>query len=961
MFKKIDPKLNLPEKEKIILDFWRENKVFEKSLKKEAQKDKFVFYEGPPTANGRPGIHHVEARSFKDLFCRYKTMQGYYVKRKAGWDTHGLPVELQVEKELGISGKPEIENIIAGDKKASIEKFNQLCRESVWKYKKDWEEMTERMAYWVEMTDPYITYESKYIESVWSIIAEIDKAGLLYKGHKVVPFCPRCGTALSSHEVALGYKKIEEESIYFKVKSKKESTFFLVWTTTPWTLAGNSALAFGPKLTYVTIQSKDEKLIIAKDRAKAVFGDNPKIIDEFSGKELIDKYTGNGADYEPLYPDGEKYHEAGELSYKIILADFVTANDGTGVVHIAPAFGEDDYIWGYQKNRIKVLKTVDEKGTELAGAGAGKFVKNADSDIKEDLSSRDILFKKENHAHDYPFCWRCETPLLYMAKDSWYIAMSKLKSKLIKNNEKINWNPSYLKAGRFGNWLENINDWAISRDRYWGTPLPIWECQKCGKYRVVSSLLEIGNIDPHKPQIDEVTFNCQCGQKMKRTSEVMDVWLDSGAMPFAQYGWPNGDVKIFEEQFPADFICEAVDQTRGWFYTLLALSTIIKDAPAYKNVISVGLVMDEKGKKMSKSLGNIVMPKEAFDKFGADVVRYYFYSVNQPGETKLFSEKEIVSISRNLFLTLWNVYSFFATYAVVDKFTPAGKLTSENILDKWILSKLAETIRTVEESLDKYDPYNASNTIIDYITELSTWYIRRSRRRFWKSENDQDKNNAYETLYFVLIETTKLLAPFTPMFAEAIYQGLKNENDPESVHLAEFAMKIECDHRVLEEMAAVKEIVSLGLSQRAEAGIKVRQPLQTLSYKGKKIDQELEEIVKDEINVKEIKFVEKLKEQVQIDTIITEELKTEGIARELIRRIQSLRKKSQLNVEDRINLCFQTKSKNILHAFEKFEELISREVLAEGVKNNVSDLKHSEEIKIDLELATIAIERLNKK
>ena len=956
MFKKVDPKLNLPEEEKKILDFWRENKIFQKTLDKESPNGNFVFYEGPPTANGQPGLHHVEARSFKDLFCRYKTMRGYYVKRKAGWDTHGLPVELQVEKELGISGKPEIENIVKGDKKSSIEKFNKLCRESVWKYKTDWEKLTERMAFWLDMEDPYITYDPKYIESVWNVIAEAENKGLLYKGHKVVPYCTRCGTALSSHEVAQGYKNISEESVYLKIKSTKDDIYFLVWTTTPWTLAGNAALAFGPNIEYSLVEKDDKKYILSNQRVESVLDSDTKIIEKLSGKEIVERYSTSDNDYEPLYPDGEKFSEAGEKAYKLILGDFVTDSDGTGIVHIAPAFGEDDYETGFKKQGIKVLKTVDDKGIELAGAGKGSWVKNADEKIKADLESRGILFKKETTAHDYPFCWRCDTPLLYFARDSWYITMSKLRTELLVNNEKINWNPEYLKNGRFGNWLENINDWAISRDRYWGTPLPIWECEKCDKYKVISKLTDIGDIDPHKPFIDEVEFDCDCGGKMKRTPEVMDVWFDSGAMPFAQYHWPHENEELFKEQYPAEFICEAVDQTRGWFYTLLAISTIVNGDSSYKNVISVGHLLDEKGKKMSKSLGNIVTPDEVFEKFGADVIRYYFYSVNQPGEPKLFSEKEVLSLSRNLFLTLWNVYSFFMTYASIDKFTPKSELNSENVLDRWILAKYNQLVKKATDSLDKYDPYQASVAIVDFVAELSTWYVRRSRRRFWKSESDLDKNSAYETLFATLVGLSKLIAPFSPMYAEHLYLGLRQEGDPQSIHLADFPVVKDVDEKIISDMDLARKVVEAGLAARAEAKIKVRQPLSSLKYFGEKLTEEYELIIAEEVNVKKVKNSNNKSEKlVELDTEISEELKIEGLSRELIRNVQDLRKKTGLQVEDRIILKFKTDSEVLKKVIEEMSETIKKEVLA----NEIDDLsEQGEEYLIEKEKILLFVEKI---
>ena len=1158
MFKKVDPKFNLPEEEEKILKFWKEDNTFEKSLAKDSPKGNFVFYEGPPTANGKPGIHHVLNRAFKDLFNRYKTMQGYSVVRKGGWDTQGLPVELQVEKEMGISGKQEIENIVPGDKNASIAKFNKLCKDSVFVYKSEWEKMTERMAYWLDMKDPYVTYDAKYIESIWWVISEADKQGLLYKGHKVVPYCPSCGTALSSHEVAQGYKNIEEESVYVKVKSTHEDAYFLVWTTTPWTLSGNAALAFGSDIKYVLAEKDGEKYILSASRLDQVLS-GAKIIKEMTGKEIAESSFSDKPDYEAIYPDGESFSEGGEKVYKLISADFVTDLDGTGIVHIAPAFGEDDYEYGFKKQRIKVLKTVDEKGTELAGAGKGSFVKDADEEIKLDLEKRGILFKKELFAHDYPFCWRCDSPLLYFAKDSWYIAMSKLSEDLLKNNEEINWNPAYLKNGRFGNWLENINDWAISRDRYWGTPLPIWVCEKCGEKKVVGDYMDFnksnkkvtkfilvrhgeseknllklksnsvdkwpltekgiehaeqyaedinsfdliisspilrakqtaevinqkhneellfnvrlsetdygewndiphdqlktsfpdyqyyknteseekyhyrqgktgetrldienrvrvfvnetakkypgktilvvthGNVvaamhrvlydvdydrffleeevdhgviqsfyvnedgssfDPHKPFVDEIEFDCEkCDGKMKRTPEVMDVWFDSGSMPFAQYHYPFENEEKWKEQFPADFICEAIDQTRGWFYTLLAISTIVKGVTPYKNVISTGHILDEKGLKMSKSKGNIVEPFDAFNKFGADVVRFFLFSVNQPGEPKLFSEKEVLSVSRNLVITLWNVYSFFMMYASIDNWKPNSSSTdTQNVLDKWILAKYNELVKEIEKSLDNYDTYKPANLIMEFVGELSTWYVRRSRRRFWKSESDSDKESAYHTLYEVLVGLSKVLAPFTPMFAETMYLGLKQENDLESVHLCDFPVSQEFDAEIQVKMKLTREIVEAGLAARSINQIKVRQPLAELKYSGDKLDDELEQIIAEEVNVKKVVNAGTGQTKVELDTVLTEELKIEGAAREIIRGIQSLRKKSGFEVENRISLNYETSSETLEKVMSSMGEIIAKEVLAENIKSEKSDtVEGSEEFEIDGEKIWIGISRI---
>ena len=956
MFKKVDSRLNLPAAEEEILKFWREEKIFEKTLEKEAPKGNFVFFEGPPTANGKPGLHHVLARSFKDMYARYKTMRGYFVKRKAGWDTHGLPVELQVEKELGISGKGEIENIVPGDKRASVEKFNQLCRESVWQYKEDWEKLTERMAYWVDMNDPYVTYDSKYIETLWWLIGEMDKKGLLYRGHKIVPYCPRCGTALSSHEVAQGYKLTKEESVYVKITSTKvKNLYFLVWTTTPWTLAGNAALAFGPNVTYVVASSDGGKYVLAKNRMEAVLP-GAKIEEELSGREVIEKFITSGKDYEAIYSDGEQFSEAGKNIYKLITADYVSDGDGTGIVHIAPAFGADDYQFGFQQNGIKVLKTVDDKGTELAGVGKGSFVKDADEEIKLDLEKREILVKKELTEHDYPFCWRCDSPLLYLARDSWYIAMSKFREALQQNNEKIKWNPAFIKHGRFGNWLANVEDWALSRDRYWGTPLPVWVCEKCSEYRVVTSLNEVNNVDPHRPFIDEITFECKCGEKMTRSPEVMDVWFDSGAMPFAQYHYPFENQKLQAEQYPADFICEAVDQTRGWFYTLLAISTVMRNDSAFKSVICTGHVLDRYGKKMSKSKGNIVFPHDAFAKYGADAIRYFFFTVNQPGEPKLYNEKEVVALSRNLFMTLWNVYSFFMLYASIDKFKPKGLTTEKNVLDAWILAKFDELASLTEKSLDNLDPYRPANAITDFVNELSTWYIRRSRRRFWKSESDSDKQSAYETLYYVLKNLAILLAPFAPMFAETIYLGLRQKEDQISVHLEDYPVGQQPDEDIIIKMAKVRKVVEEGLSKRAEAKIKTRQPLQSLTYAGS-LDKAFEEIIADEVNVKQV--IQKPTGETELNIKITKELKLEGLARDLIRNIQALRKNSGFEVEDRIEIYYLTESDILKEMMLCEKDTIAREVLAVSISAKREEVTGEEILNLEGNEIWIGIDKVN--
>ncbi|MFA5747214.1 MAG: isoleucine--tRNA ligase, partial [Candidatus Paceibacterota bacterium] len=693
---------NLSKTEKQILRFWKKNKVFQKSIenrapsKKKSRRD-FVFYEGPPTANGKPGIHHMEARCFKDVVCRYKTMQGFRVPRKAGWDTHGLPVELQVEKELGLKSKKDIEAY-------GVAAFNQKCKESVWHYKKEWELMTERMGYWIDLKDPYITYENDYIESVWAILKKIWDKGLLYKGYRVTPYCPRCGTSLSSHELAQGYKTVKENSVYLKFKAKDDdSANFLVWTTTPWTLPANTALAVGENIQYVKVEFENKFLILAQERL-AVLGEHYQIVETFTGRELIEKYSGG---YIPPFAEVYRDAEGGEEmkqrgAWKIYAADFVTTQDGSGIVHIAPSFGVDDYNLSQKYGFPGIFTSVDEQGkfsSDLARSKnaeilVGKFVKSADPLIIEDLKGREILFKEELYEHDYPFCWRCGTPLLYYSKESWFIKMTELKDQLIANNQQINWIPESFKEGRFGEWLRDVKDWNLSRERYWGTPMPIWECSGCGKRICVGSLQELKDLsgkklkDPHRPFIDEVEIHCECGGKMKRVSPVVDCWFDSGSMPYAQWHYPfeNKDKIDKKDFFPADYIAEGIDQTRGWFYTLLAISTALGLGPSYKNVASVGILLDEKGLKMSKSKGNIVPPMETMEKYGADLVRLYLYTVNQVAEAKMFDIKGLEDLYRRFFMTLLNSVVFFETYTKGVKFSadvPAGK----NPLDKWILSR----------------------------------------------------------------------------------------------------------------------------------------------------------------------------------------------------------------------------------------------------------------------------------
>jgi isoleucyl-tRNA synthetase len=1138
MFKKVDPKVSLPKMEEEILKFWEENKIFEKSVEKNPENKSFIFYEGPPTANGQPGLHHVLARAFKDVIPRYKTMKGYRVERKAGWDTHGLPVELQVEKALGLKNKQDIENIVPGNTRESIIEFNKKCKESVWQYKDLWEKMTRRMAYWVDMKNPYVTYENKYIESVWWVIAQIFKTknkkgeSLIYKGHKVVPYCYRCGTALSSHEVAQGYQKIKDNSVYvkFKVKQNGESldnrTYFFVWTTTPWTLPGNVALAVGEKIKYIEIRYGKEKLILARDLAnKIIPEDDYELISEFDGKDLL------GKEYEPLY----EINDTDKKAYYVISGDFVTIEDGTGIVHIAPAFGEDDANVG-RENKLPTLLTVNDRGevdADVPGKGIPVKKKNdknrfeVDDLIIKDLDERKLLFKEESYEHDYPFCWRCDTPLIYYAKPSWFIRMSELSKELVKNNEKINWVPEHIKEGRFGEWLRGVKDWAISRERYWGTPLPIWECE-CGETRIIESMdelkegfgnknklflmrhgqannnvekilmahpkpgenpltkegkeqvkkiagnlkdekieiifsspiqrtretaeiiaeeigakvipderlreVELGSyegktwkefldlypqelnpgstdkngiegldemrsrlnlflneinekyqgknivvvshggtikalqgmlrnmdaretlnipmlrngeiarlysapIDLHKPYIDDIKFKCSCGKEMKRVSEVMDVWFDSGSMPLAQWHYPNDVSKEIRKKiesgkyYPADFICEAIDQTRGWFYTLHAISTLLhidKKVPSgncFKNVICLGHILDAKGKKMSKSKGNIVEPMEIMNEYGADMLRWMLYTINQPGLPKRFDIKGMKDIMNRVFRMLWNSYYFFVMYANIDKFAPNEKKPEpKNLLDKWIISELQTLIKTVDEKLEKYDVYGAAKPIESFVDNLSNWYIRRSRKRFWKSENDTDKNQAYETLHYVLVTLSKLMAPFTPFIADEIYKNLTGK---ESVHLSEFPVPDEklVDEKLNEEMSKVRNIISEGLQIRAQAKVKVRQPLQKVSIKYTVSKKELNEIIKEELNVKEILVDKKQEETIILDTKITDDLRLEGVAREIIRYIQEMRKEAGFEVDNRIEIGYISQSP----VFSKFRELIAKETLANSI------------------------------
>lgn len=984
MFKKIDPKQSFPQMEEEILKFWDEQKIFDKSVAKNPEDKSFVFYEGPPTANGKPGLHHVLARAFKDIIPRYKTMKGFRVERKAGWDTHGLPVELQVEKALGLKNKQEIENIVPGDPRASVIEFNKKCKESVWEYKDLWEKLTRRMAYWVDMEHPYITYENKYIESVWWVIAQIFKTkntkgeSLVYKGHKVVPYCYRCGTALSSHEVAQGYQTVKDNSVYIKFKAKPnpekgidDSTFFLAWTTTPWTLPGNVALAVGKNVAYGLVKVGGETLVLAKEGIEKTLKEATfEIVKEIKGNDLL------GLEYEPLYVVENKENKK---AHYLVSGDFVSTTDGTGIVHIAPAFGEDDANVG-KENNLPTLLTVDETGkinADVPGKDIPVKKKNeknkyaVDELIIEDLKERKLLFGEELYEHEYPFCWRCDTPLIYYAKPSWFIRISELADDLVKNNANIRWVPEYIKEGRFGEWLRGVKDWAISRERYWGTPLPIWECAKCGETKVIESISDLEELsgqklgDLHKPFIDDVKLKCVCGEEMKRAPEVLDVWFDSGSMPLAQFFYPNAATPEDKERiesgkyFPADFISEAIDQTRGWFYTLHAIATLLHKAGkvpsgfAFKNVICLAHILDAQGKKMSKSRGNIVDPMEVMDQYGADMLRWMLFTINQPGQPKKFDLKAMRDIMNRVFRMLWNSYSFFTMYAIIDKWEPKNEWKSENLLDKWIISELNVLTKSIDSLLEKYDIYAAAGEVEKFIDNLSNWYIRRSRKRFWKSEDDGDKESAYQTLHKVLVDLAKLMAPFTPFIAEEIYKNLTNE---ESVHLANFPVADEkmIDKKLNDEMQKTREIITEALQLRAKAGIKVRQPLQSLSMKHETWNSDLVEIIKDELNVKAVLFDMGIEGNLLLDTEITPELKLEGQAREVVRAIQEMRKESGFEVDNHIQVGHAGGEE----IFAQFGNLIAKETLADEISSgSLKGADLEKECQVDGLMLKISIKR----
>ena len=859
MYKKVSTSLNFVDREKEVLKFWKENHIFEKTVEQSEGEPEYTFYDGPPTANGKPHIGHVLTRSMKDIIPRYRTMKGYNVLRKAGWDTHGLPVELEVEKSLGLDGKEQIE-------KYGVLPFIQRCKESVWKYKGEWEEMSDAVGYWADMENPYVTYTDDYIESVWWALKTIDEKGLLYKGHKIVPYCPRCGTALSSHEVAQGYKNVKENTIFVTFPIKGSDAEFIAWTTTPWTLPSNVALCVNADEDYVKVQVEGRKLVLAKALVESVLGEDVEILETFKGETLV------GLEYEPLF-DFPVNHK-GKKGWRVVADGYVTLSDGTGIVHIAPAFGEDDARVGLKWN-LPVVQLVDAKGN-LAGGTPwdGIFVKDADKLIIADLKSRGRLFKEMPYEHSYPFCWRCDTPLIYYARESWFVKTTAVRDQMIANNKKINWIPPAIGEGRMGNFLENVIDWGISRERYWGTPLPVWVCEKCGHYHVMGSRAELRSYAPdvpedielHKPMLDPITFKCEkCGGTMRREPVVIDCWFDSGSMPFAQWHYPFENKEKFEKRFPADYISEAVDQTRGWFYTLNALSTILFDKPAFKNCIVLGLVCDKDGKKMSKHVGNVIAPADVLNKQGADAVRWYFYTSSSPWLPNRFSVDAVSESQRKYMGTLWNTYAFYVLYAEIDKFDPTQhKLIRENLslMDKWLLSRLNTLVDTVDNMLDKLHITEAGRELSSFVDDLSNWYVRRGRERYWGKDMTPDKEAAYMTLYTALETVAKLTAPFTPFMAEAIYQNIVrsvDKNALESIHFCSFPVsdKSFIDTELEKDMAGILKVVNMGRAARNLANIKNRQPLPEMFVKLANYDipEKYNDIITNELNIKEVKYV----------------------------------------------------------------------------------------------------------
>ena len=982
VFRPVSTRPDWRTEEERILEFWKQNRIFERSVEQRRGAEPWVFYEGPPTANGLPHIGHVLTRVYKDIFPRYHTMKGRYVLRKAGWDTHGLPVEIEVEKELGLSGKKQIEEF-------GVAEFNRLCRESVFRYVEKWRELTDRIGFWIDMDHPYITMDNAYIETVWWILKTYWDRELLYQDYKVVPYCPRCGTPLSDHEVALGYAETEDPSVYVKFPLADEpNVYFLVWTTTPWTLPGNVALAVGEEIEYVKVRQGDDVYILARERLEVLDGEH-EVLETMKGKALVGKH------YQPLF----RFLPVEQDYAYVVAGDFVSVEEGTGIVHIAPAFGAEDLEVAREYN-LPILMTVKEDGTFIADVKpwAGLFVKDADPLITEELRRRGLLYKAETYVHTYPFCWRCKTPLLYYARTTWYIRTTRHKEDLLRTNQEINWVPEHIRDGRFGNWLENNVDWALGRERYWGTPLPVWRCESCGTHVCIGSVRELeersgqdlSDLDLHRPYIDEVTFPCDsCGGTTRRVPEVIDVWFDSGAMPYAQWHYPFENQDIFEGQYPADFVCEAVDQTRGWFYSLHAISTLLFNKPAFKNCVVLGLILDEQGRKMSKSLGNVVDPWDVLNQHGADAVRWYLFTAAPPWAERRFSANLVGEVVRRFMLTLWNTYAFFVTYANIEGWKPgtsaAPPVSERPPIDRWLLSELNLLVEKVDAGLAKFDATGSGRAIAAFVDQLSNWYVRRTRRRFWEGDPA-----AFATLYEALVTLTQLLAPYMPFLAESMWQNLVRSVQPEaaeSVHLTDFpvADRSLVDEELNASMALVQKVASLGLAARNRAGIKVRQPLQELvvSLPAEEAPrlQALADLVLDELNVKGLRVAPaeevvsyrvslnpaklgprlgaKLKATqaalqeadqtelakkllagepitlpadgetvtvapdeasvetedrpgyasvsegpytVAVNTTITEELRREGLARELARHLNQLRKEANLELTDRIEV-----------------------------------------------------------
>ena len=910
MYKKVPTDLKFVEREREVEKFWRDNHIFEKSIEDRKDAPTYMFYDGPPTANGKPHIGHALTRVIKDMIPRYRTMKGYKVPRKAGWDTHGLPVEIEVEKELGINGKEQIE-------KYGVAPFIEKCKESVWKYKSMWEQFSNVIGFWADMDDPYVTYHNSYIESEWWALKQIWDKGLLYKGFKVVPYCPRCGTPLSSHEVAQGYKDVKERSAIVRFKKKDEDVYFLAWTTTPWTLPSNVALCVNPDEEYSKVKQGDYTYILASALVETVLKDDYTVLETYKGKEL------EGIEYEPLWGG---LNVKGKAWY-VVCDSYVTLTDGTGIVHIAPAFGEDDSRIGRNYN-LPFVQLVDAQGNLTKETKwEGVFVKDADKLVLKDLEENGKLFDAPVFEHSYPHCWRCNTPLIYYARESWYIKMTAVKEDIIRNNNTINWIPESIGKGRFGDWLENIQDWAVSRNRYWGTPLNVWICE-CGHMHSIGSIEELKSmskncpedIELHRPYIDAVTITCpECGKEMRRTPEVLDAWFDSGSMPFAQHHYPFENQEKFEAQYPADFISEAVDQTRGWFYSLLAISTLIFNRAPYKNVIVMGHVQDEDGQKMSKSKGNAVDPMDALNKFGADAIRWYFYVNSAPWLPNRFHDRAVEEGQRKFLGTLWNTYAFYVLYADIDSFDPTKynlEYDKLSVMDKWLLSKLNTLVKTVDEYLNNYKITETARALQSFTDDMSNWYVRRCRERFWAKGMEQDKINAYMTLYTALITLSKISAPMIPFMTEEIYQNLVRSVDksaPESIHLTDFPKVNEefIDKDLEVSMDEVLDIVVLGRAARNSANIKNRQPIGNMYVKAENVLSPFYvEIIEDELNVKAVEFKDDVEEFVsysfkpQLKTVGPKYGKLLGKIKEALSNLDGHKAMQELNTDGALNFDF---------------------------------------------------------